>query len=206
MIGKLKGLIDSYGEDFVILDVNGVGYVVQCSSRTLQKLPKVGEAASLAIETQVREDAIRLFGFTSDSERDWFRLLQSVQGLILRFHAVARSLGPGAPARDALDAVLPGWVRAALPQPAISSVIAVFLGVVGVVYGILTRGEAVGLLVEYGFTKLNLRRVYLRVHARNERAIRAYRACGFVEEGRLRQHVWSDGAYDDLLYMAILRK
>lgn len=81
MIGKLKGLIDSYGEDFVILDVNGVGYVVQCSSRTLQKLPKAGEAASLAIETQVREDAIRLFGFTSDAERDWFRLLQSVQGV-----------------------------------------------------------------------------------------------------------------------------
>ena len=81
MIGKLKGLIDSYGEDFVILDVNGVGYVVQCSSRTLQKLPKAGEAAALAIETQVREDAIRLFGFTSDAERDWFRLLQNVQGV-----------------------------------------------------------------------------------------------------------------------------
>ena len=81
MIGKLKGLIDSYGEDFVILDVNGVGYVVQCSSRTLQKLPQAGEAASLAIETQVREDAIRLFGFNSDAERDWFRLLQSVQGV-----------------------------------------------------------------------------------------------------------------------------
>ncbi|MDH7798450.1 MULTISPECIES: Holliday junction branch migration protein RuvA [unclassified Beijerinckia] len=81
MIGKLKGLIDSYGEDFVILDVNGVGYVVQCSTRTLQKLPRVGEAAALAIETQVREDAIRLFGFSSDSERDWFRLLQTVQGV-----------------------------------------------------------------------------------------------------------------------------
>ena len=81
MIGKLKGLIDSYGEDFVILDVNGVGYVVQCSSRTLLSLPRPGEAAALAIETQVREDAIRLFGFTSDAERDWFRLLQSVQGV-----------------------------------------------------------------------------------------------------------------------------
>lgn len=81
MIGKLKGLIDSYGEDFVILDVNGVGYVVNCSSRTLQHLPRPGEAAVLAIETQVREDAIRLFGFTSDGERDWFRLLQTVQGV-----------------------------------------------------------------------------------------------------------------------------
>ena len=81
MIGKLKGVIDSYGEDFVILDVHGVGYVVQCSARTLQKLPPAGEAAALAIETQVREDAIRLFGFTSDAERDWFRMLQSVQGV-----------------------------------------------------------------------------------------------------------------------------
>ena len=81
MIGKLKGLIDSYGEDFVILDVNGVGYVVNCSTRTLQKLPRVGEGSSLAIETQVREDSIRLFGFTSEAERDWFRLLQTVQGV-----------------------------------------------------------------------------------------------------------------------------
>jgi Holliday junction DNA helicase RuvA len=81
MIGKLKGLVDSYGDDFVIIDVGGVGYVVQCSTRTLQALPQAGEAVALAIETQVREDAIRLFGFTSDAERDWFRLLQSVQGV-----------------------------------------------------------------------------------------------------------------------------
>jgi Holliday junction DNA helicase RuvA len=81
MIGKLSGIIDSFGDDYLILDVSGVGYVVTCSSRTLQRLPARGEAASLAIETQVREDAIRLFGFTSDIERDWFRLLQSVQGV-----------------------------------------------------------------------------------------------------------------------------
>lgn len=81
MIGKLKGLIDSYGEDHVIIDVQGVGYVVQCSARTLQRLPKPGEAAALSIETHVREDAIRLYGFLSDSERDWFRLMQNVQGV-----------------------------------------------------------------------------------------------------------------------------
>jgi Holliday junction DNA helicase RuvA len=81
MIGKLKGVIDSYGEDFVILDVQGVGYVVFCSSRTLQNLPRPGEASVLAIETQVREDAIRLFGFRTDAERDWFRILQTVQGV-----------------------------------------------------------------------------------------------------------------------------
>ncbi|MBM6593061.1 Holliday junction branch migration protein RuvA [Microvirga pudoricolor] len=81
MIGKLKGLIDSYGDDFVIVDVGGVGYVVHCSTRTLQNLPSVGEAATLSIETHVREDMIRLFGFRSDQEREWFRLLQSVQGV-----------------------------------------------------------------------------------------------------------------------------
>ncbi|MEQ8701233.1 MAG: Holliday junction branch migration protein RuvA [Bauldia litoralis] len=81
MIGKLKGIIDSYGEDWVIVDVGGVGYQVHCSSRTLQTLPSPGEAASLAIETYVREDMIRLYGFTSDLEREWFRLLQTVQGV-----------------------------------------------------------------------------------------------------------------------------
>ena len=81
MIGKLRGVIDSYGEDFVIVDVGGVGYLVHCSSRTLQHLPSVGEAATLSIETHVREDMIRLFGFRSDQEREWFRLLQTVQGV-----------------------------------------------------------------------------------------------------------------------------
>ncbi len=81
MIGKLKGTINSQGEDFIILDVHGVGYVVHCSGRTLMKLPQAGEAATLAIETQMREDSIRLFGFLTDAERDWFRLLQSVQGV-----------------------------------------------------------------------------------------------------------------------------
>src|SRR6185369_17965461 len=81
MIGKLKGVIDSYGEDFIILDVHGVGYQVHCSARTLQALPAAGEAATLSIETHVREDAIRLFGFESDVEREWFRLLQTVQGV-----------------------------------------------------------------------------------------------------------------------------
>src|SRR6202011_6335377 len=81
MIGKLKGIIDSYGEDFVILDVNGVGYLVHCSVRTLQALPATGEPVVLAIETHVREDQIRLFGFLTPIEREWFRLLQTVQGV-----------------------------------------------------------------------------------------------------------------------------
>jgi Holliday junction DNA helicase RuvA len=81
MIGKLKGLLDSYGEDFVVVDVQGVGYVVHCSARTLQQLPAAGEPVALSIETHVREDQIRLFGFLSDVEREWFRLLQTVQGV-----------------------------------------------------------------------------------------------------------------------------
>ena len=80
MIGKLKGTVDGVSEDHVIIDVHGVGYVVQASSRTLQNLTQ-GTAVILFIETQVREDAIRLFGFTTEQEREWFRLLQSVQGV-----------------------------------------------------------------------------------------------------------------------------
>src|SRR5450759_3183186 len=81
MIGKLRGTVDSYGADYIILDVGGVGYQVHCSPRTLQSLPATGEAATLSIETYVREDQIKLFGFVSDSEREWFRLLQTVQGV-----------------------------------------------------------------------------------------------------------------------------
>src|ERR671935_24930 len=81
MIGKLKGIIDSYGEDFIVIDVGGVGYLVHCSTRTLQTLPAAGEPVTLSIETHVREDQIKLFGFVSDVEREWFRLLQTVQGV-----------------------------------------------------------------------------------------------------------------------------
>jgi Holliday junction DNA helicase RuvA len=81
MIGKLKGIVDSFGDDYLILDVQGVGYQVHCSARTLTLLPAPGEPATLSIETYVREDQIKLFGFASDSEREWFRLLQTVQGV-----------------------------------------------------------------------------------------------------------------------------
>jgi Holliday junction DNA helicase RuvA len=81
MIGKLRGTIDSYGEDWVIVDVGGVGYQVYCSTRTLQALPQPGDRVTLSIETYVREDMIRLYGFAGDLEREWFRLLQTVQGV-----------------------------------------------------------------------------------------------------------------------------
>ncbi len=81
MIGKLTGLVDSVGDDYLVLDVHGVGYLVHCSARTLQDLPATGQTVALAIETYVREDQIRLFGFGSVAEREWFRLLQTVQGV-----------------------------------------------------------------------------------------------------------------------------
>lgn len=81
MIGKLKGVVDEVGADWVVVDVNGVGYLVTCSRRTLDALPGIGGAVTLAIETKVSEDAIRLIGFASELERDWFRLLVGVQGV-----------------------------------------------------------------------------------------------------------------------------
>lgn len=81
MIGKLSGTIDSISGDAAIVDVNGVGYVVHASNRTLGQLGGSGALVSLLIETQVREDAINLYGFADKSERDWFRLLTTVQGV-----------------------------------------------------------------------------------------------------------------------------
>lgn len=96
MIGKLKGVIDSYGEEHVILDVMGVGYLIHCSSRTLQALPQAGEAATLFIETIVREDMIRLFGFATALEKDWFNILLGVQGVGQKVAlAILSTLKPG---------------------------------------------------------------------------------------------------------------
>ena len=81
MIGKLKGILESIGDDTILIDCGGVCYEVHCSTRTLTGLPNLGEAVSIAIETHVRETEIKLFGFSDDLERDWFRLLQSVQGV-----------------------------------------------------------------------------------------------------------------------------
>ncbi|MFK7902409.1 MAG: Holliday junction branch migration protein RuvA [Nitratireductor sp.] len=81
MIGKLKGSIEELAEDHILIDVNGVCYVAFCSARTLGAVGSVGEAVQLFIETYVREDQLKLFGFSSELERDWFRLLQSVQGV-----------------------------------------------------------------------------------------------------------------------------
>ena len=81
MIGKLTGKIDELGEGHVILDVNGVGYLVFASARTLGRLGERGTGAGLLIETHVREDHIHLYGFADAAERAWFRLLGTVQGV-----------------------------------------------------------------------------------------------------------------------------
>lgn len=82
MIGKLKGIVDEIGDDHCIIDVGGVGYVAYCPARTLAGLEGVGAAVTLFIETYVREDMIRLYGFRTALEREWFRLLQNnVQGV-----------------------------------------------------------------------------------------------------------------------------
>lgn len=80
MIARLKGVLDAVGADSAVIDVGGVGYLVAASARTLSGLV-AGAEATLHIETQVREDAIQLFGFLSAQERDWFRLLLTVQGV-----------------------------------------------------------------------------------------------------------------------------
>ncbi|MBB5074157.1 Holliday junction DNA helicase RuvA [Bartonella callosciuri] len=81
MIGKLKGILENIFDDHILLDVHGVGYVVFVSNRLRPSLPALGETISLFIETHVREDAIRLFGFATRAEQEWFCLLQNVPGV-----------------------------------------------------------------------------------------------------------------------------
>ena len=81
MIAKLTGVLDSFGDDWAVVDVAGIGYHVFCSGKTLAKLGAIGAPVRLAIETHVREDHIHLYGFLEPAERDWFRLLMTVQGV-----------------------------------------------------------------------------------------------------------------------------
>ena len=81
MIGKLKGLVDGFGDDFVHLDVNGVVYQAFCSTKTMAALPLVGHAAVVHVEMIVREDMIRLYGFYTEAEKAWFNTLVTVQGV-----------------------------------------------------------------------------------------------------------------------------
>lgn len=112
MIGKLTGTIDGFAGSQVILDVNGVGYVVTCSARTLRQIGPAKTSTSLLIETHVREDAINLFGFADREEQDWFRLLTTVQGVGAKVAlAILGSLGP-----DQLAQIIAAQDKAALTQ------------------------------------------------------------------------------------------
>lgn len=95
MIARLAGRLAECGADHAVIDVSGVGYLVQLSGRTLSAIGPAGGEVTLYTEMQVREDAITLFGFGSKGERDWFRLLTSVQGVGGRLAlAILSTLGP----------------------------------------------------------------------------------------------------------------
>ncbi len=95
MIGRLSGRLDYRSSDHILIDVRGVGYIVYCSERTLAALPGVGEAVSLYTDLLVREDLLQLFGFLSLVEKEWHRLLTSVQGVGAKVSlAILGTLGP----------------------------------------------------------------------------------------------------------------
>jgi Holliday junction DNA helicase RuvA len=102
MIAQLTGLVDALEDGRCVIDVAGVGYLVHASSRTLATLPRPPEMAKLLVETHVREDAIQLFGFVDTTERDWFRLLTTVQGVGPR---VALSILSALAPRDLIGAI-----------------------------------------------------------------------------------------------------
>lgn len=103
MIAKLTGILDSIGDDWAVIDVGGVGYLVFCSTRTLAQLPSTGEAVSFVIETHIREDHIHLYGFLDQAEREWFKLLTTVQGVGAKVGLGIQSvLGP----QELTDAIL----------------------------------------------------------------------------------------------------
>ena len=168
MIAKLAGLLDSVGDDHAVVDVGGVGYLVFCSGRTMRALPAAGQPVVIHVETHVREDHIHLYGFADEAERDWFRLLQSVQGVgarvalaILTVHApgdlmliiaaqdkaaVAQANGVGAKLAGRIVAELKDAVGGlALHQAgATGGVALVALGV---------EGDAVSALVNLGYRR-----------------------------------------------------
>jgi Holliday junction DNA helicase RuvA len=95
MIAKLKGLIDSVADTSIVIDVQGVGYLVSCSRKTIAQLPEPGQAATLYIETVLRQDMLQLFGFADMAEKDWFNLLTTVQGVGMKVGlAILSALSP----------------------------------------------------------------------------------------------------------------
>ena len=121
MIARLKGIIDAIAADHAVIDVNGVGYLVFCSGRTLGSLGGVGEAAALHVETHVREDHIHLYGFASTAEKESFGLLQSVQGVGAK---VALQILSAFPVDELTAAIATGDVTAITRAPGVGKKLA----------------------------------------------------------------------------------
>ncbi|MDG2243889.1 MAG: Holliday junction branch migration protein RuvA [Rhodospirillaceae bacterium] len=122
MIATLKGLVDSVGDDWAVIDVAGVGYHVFCSARTLSALPGVGEAVSLSIETHVREDHIHLYGFGSVAEKDAFQFVTKVQGVGTKVAlAILSILSPDQMAQAIAAQDKPAFTRATGVGPKLAS-------------------------------------------------------------------------------------
>ena len=170
MIAKLSGRLDTIGAESVIIDVGGVGYLVFCSARTLGALGRRGEAIGLLIETHVREDHIHLYGFSAEAERDWFRLLQSVQGVgarvalaILSVHApgelagaiaaqdkaaVSQAQGVGGKLAARIVSELRDAVGNVIPGPSAAMVTGTAFAPAGT-----SEGDAVSALINLGYRR-----------------------------------------------------
>ena len=124
MIAKLKGRLEETGTDWAVIDVSGVGYLIHCSAKTLAALGEAGEAVSIFTDLQVSENDLRLLGFATAAERDWFRILTQVQGWAARSRWRScprfRPRNCNAPARKAMPRWLlarTGWGRSWRARP-----------------------------------------------------------------------------------------
>lgn len=116
MIAKLAGVLDLLGDDHVVVDVGGVGYLVHCSARTLARCPAPGSPVSLVVETQAREHDIQLYGFLDAAERVWFRRLTAIQGIGAKVAlGVQSALGPG----ELVQAVAAGDTKSIARAPGV---------------------------------------------------------------------------------------
>ena len=185
MIGKLKGLIDGYGDDFVHIDVGGVVYEASCSTKTLQSLPQVGHAAVLHTEMVVREDLIRLYGFATESEKAWFAILTTVQGVGARVALAILSVLTPAELSSAIalqDKTMVGRANGVGPKlatrivtelrgkvPAVAGVDGNVLGLQAALGDGIVRGpvgDAVSALVNLGYSQAQASAALARVIAR----------------------------------------
>lgn len=167
MIGKLSGRIDTIEAGHVLLDVSGVGYIVQASARTLSAIGGPGEAASLLIEMHVREDAMLLYGFADQAERHWFRLLTSVQGVGARIalgllgmcppeqlaSAIAAGDKPMIQRADGVGPKLAARILTELKDKARKMALEFHSGEAHVVAGPGVEDDAVSVLVNLGYAR-----------------------------------------------------